>query len=173
MTTPDAASEHEANRPYRRLVGVVFGVAVVVLCTFVLRAVVRAIDRLPTAAALERPAVVDARALRACAEDLERLEAKIRASAARAFGEAPGVPSTWAAARDAHELEHLAIVARCRLDEPTEDAAVHDLERAAGDLEGLLREYNLLMARHLADGLPHAAEAREALERASRSLKTR
>jgi hypothetical protein len=81
-----------------------------------------------------------------------------------ARGPRPATRTSWS---------NLAIVARCRLDEPTEDAAVHDLERAAGDLEGLLREYNLLMARHLADGLPHAAEAREALERASRSLKTR
>lgn len=175
MAEPRSEEEREAvaNRPYRRLVGGVFAILVVVLCGGLIRGVVRAIDRLPSAATLERPAVVDVRALRACAEDLDKLEVKIRQSAAKAFGEAPAPDDGWNAARDAHELERITIVARCRLDEPTEDAAIHDLERAAEGLESLLRAYNLLHARHVDDGLRHSAATRQALERATHALKSR
>lgn len=165
--------EHAANRPYRRLVGAIFAIAVVALCGGLIRGVVRALDRMPSAATLERPQIVDTRALRACADDLERLELKIRQSAAKAFGEAPAPDDGWSTARDAHELERITIVARCRLDEPTEDPAVHDLERAAESLEGLLRAYNLLHARHVDDGMMQSAATRAALERAAHALKSR
>lgn len=169
----DEHAEARANRPYRRLVGVVFAVAVVALCSVVLRGVVRALDRLPSAATLDRPAEVDVRALRACAEDLDKLEAKIRQAAGRAFAAAPDAPDEWHAAQDALELERITLVARCRLDEPSEDPVVHDLERAAEGLESLLRRYNLLYARHKDDGRARSREAREALERATHALRTR
>jgi len=169
----DAEAESVSNRPYRRLVGVLFALAIGVICTSILRGVVRALDRLPSAATLERPAVVDTRALRACGEDLDKLEQKIRKTAGIALSELPPELPTWPAARRDMEVERITIVARCRLDEPTEDAAIQDLERAAERLEDLLRAYALLYDRHVDDGVVRSRDAREALDRANTALKSR
>jgi hypothetical protein len=174
VSTEPIASEEEQNRPYRRFVRVVFFLAIAVLCGLVLRGIVRHLDRMPSAQALERPATVDVRALRACSEDLEKLEARTRKSASRAYGEPRGTAAEiWAATARELELERLSIVARCRLDEANDDAASRDLARAAEAIEGLLRSYSLLFARHLEDGLKQADEARQAIERANAALKTR
>lgn len=181
MTKRDQRAESEAEerkqlRPYRRLVGAIFAVAVVVACVLVMRGIIRHLDRLPSLEGLAKPKVVDVRGLRACAEDLERLEVRIRTSAGLAFTELPvdgAAESPWDVHAKALELERLQIVARCRLNEPTTDGAVADLEKAVGELEELLRAYSLLYARHEESGIPHAKEAREALRRALAALAAR
>lgn len=172
-TRPAALSEEEQNRPYRRFVRVVFFLAIAALCGVVLRGIVRHLDRLPSANTLARPAHVDVRALRACADDLERLEARTRKEAGRWYTLPNPEPGGWGAVGRQLEVERLSIVARCRLDEATEDPAARDLALAAEGIEGLLRSYSLLYNRLIEDGLRHAKESREAIERANAALKTR
>jgi hypothetical protein len=165
-------TEEEQNRPYRRFVRIVFALAITLLCGLVLRGIVRHLDRLPSANAIERPATVDVRALRACAEDFDKLIGATRRAAGRAFAEPQGKDG-WRGVAHELEVERLSIVARCRLDESSDDPVVHDLGRAAEGIEGLLRSYSLLYARHFEDGEKAAGEAREALDRATSALKTR
>ncbi|MCK6550941.1 hypothetical protein L6R52_34205 [Myxococcota bacterium] len=181
MTKRDHRAEAEAEerkqlRPYRRLVGAIFAIAVVVACVLVFRGIIRHLDRLPSLEGLDKPKVVDVRALRACAEDLDRLELRIRTLAGQAFAELPvegAAQSPWDVHAKQLELERLSIVARCRLNEPTTDGAVADLEKAVGELEELLRSYSLLYARHKESGIPSSKEAREALRRALAALAAR
>lgn len=180
------AEERHQLRPYRRLVMAIFSIVLVLICVLILRGIVRHLDRLPSVAAIAKPKVVDLRALRACAEDLERLEGRVRSAAglvfaalppdprAAAAGAGPNVsPMTWDELARPLEVERIGIVARCRLNEPSEDVAVRDLEHAAGQIEELMRSYALLYARHLEGGLPHALDARSTLERAASALKAR
>jgi hypothetical protein len=178
---PEAEKQREAEerkqlRPYRRLVGLIFALAIAVVAVFVLRGIIRRLDRLPSVDALLKPTVVDVRALRACAEDLDKLEVRIRALAGRAFSELPPEgqrAADWQALSADVELERISIVARCRLHEPNEDPVVKDLEEAANHLEALMRSYGLLYGRHEDDGLLHSTDAKRALQRAGTALKSR
>jgi hypothetical protein len=172
---PDA-EERRQLRPYRRIVGLIFALVLVVAAVLVLRGIVRHLDRLPSVDALYKTPDVDVRALRACAEDLEKLEAKVRLIAGRAFSEllVEDLPvPEWQSFGGELELERLSIVARCRLHEPREDAVVNDLEEAANHLEALIRSYALLYARHADDGARESREVRRILKRATNALRTR
>jgi hypothetical protein len=168
--------ERRQLRPYRRGVGGIFTIVLVVCSILVLRGIIRHLDRLPSVDALYKTPNVDVRALRACAEDLDKLEAKVRSHAGKAFSDLPEddapVPS-WQALGGELEHERLTIVARCRLHEPSEDAVVKDLEEAANHIEVLIRSYALLYARHATDGVPESREARRVLKRARSALKSR
>ncbi|MFO0726890.1 MAG: hypothetical protein U1E65_24105 [Myxococcota bacterium] len=166
-------TEEEENRPYRRFVGVVFALAIAIACLLVLRGIIRHLDRLPSAVDQARPNTVDVRALRACAEDLDKLTTKAMKAGARALGEPGAGIEGWKEAALELELERVQIVARCRLDEPSTDPVVEDLERASEGVQGVLRSYGLLAARHQEDGLKQAADARAALERVATALKSR
>lgn len=167
--------ERRALRPYRRVVVVIFALAIAALSALVLRGIIRALDRLPSAAALHKPDEVDVRALRACAEDLERLEVRIRRAAGEALSRSPAAedPPEWETTATGFELERLTLVARCHLDEASEEPAAQELAVAAAAVEGLLRAYGLLHARHRAEGLGHSREAQRALERAREALRAR
>src|SRR5687767_7945275 len=169
--------EHRQLRPYRRVVGAVFAIAISTMGVLTLRGIIRHLDRLPTVEALVTPAKVDVRALRACAEDLERLEARVRLTATRAFGAAPGVdeskPVEWEALARPLELERVSIVARCRLHEESADIVVGELETAANEIESLIRSYGLLHSRHLEDGYVHSRQTHRSLRRAAAALATR
>lgn len=170
------AEEKKQLRPYRWLVGVIFGLAIAVVAVFVLRGIIRRLDRLPSVDALFKPNVVDVRAMRACSEDLDKLEARVRLLAGRAFSELPPegqkIPDWQVLSADV-ELERLSIVARCRLHEPSSDPVVKDLEDAANHLEALMRSYALLYGRHEDDGVTHSIDAKRALQRANTALKSR
>ena len=165
--------EKRANRPYRRFVGVIFALTITILSILILRGIIRSIDRMPTADALSRPGHVDTRALRACAEDLEKLEAKIRLAGSTALGKAEDTDPPWPATEQALEVERLHIVARCHLESGEDDPAVQDLATASSAIERLIRNYGLLHARHLSEGMSISAEAKEALLRANTALKSR
>jgi hypothetical protein len=160
--------EAVANRPYRRFVGVMFALAITAICGLLLRIIVRQLDRLPSAAALDRPATVDHRALLACAEDLERLQADVLRQAGKTFGEPTTGRHVWAEAASRLELERLRLVARCHLDAPSVGAQA-ELGRAADAIEGLIRGYTLLHGRLAEDGALRAVEAQTAIESARRS----
>ena len=148
-------AEKKSLRPYRRFVRVLFFLAIAAFCAILLRGIVNTLDRLPTAETLDRPERVDDRALRACAIDLDKLEARVRAGGAEALGapssaEAP--EKAWKTKVDAIELERLKIVARCHLEDDPDDPAARDLAEAAQRLENLIRSYNFLHSRHLESG---------------------
>jgi hypothetical protein len=177
-TEHEHRDEHErrALRPYRWFVVLLFALAIATLCGFILRGIIRTLDRLPSSAGLHRPEEVDVRALRACAEDLERLEARIR----RAGGEAVSgafpeeqAALDWRRTADALELERLTIVARCHLEEPGADPAQRELSFAAAKIEALLSGYGLLRARFEAETGLDARDARRALDRGQLDLRGR
>lgn len=173
---PVETEERRQLRPYRRLVGVLFTVAVSVAAVIILRGIIRHLDRMPTAGVPDKSTVVDVRALRACAEDLEKLEARVRQGASAAFGVLPAedrAPADWESIAHPFEVDRLSIVARCHLEEPTTDTIVTDLEAASNEIEALIRSYALLYGRHSEDGLPHALEARRILKRAGAALSAR
>jgi hypothetical protein len=178
-TPPSEAAETEERkqlRPYRRLVGVIFTVAVVVAAVVILRGIIRHLDRMPSVDALSKPARVEVRALRACAEDLGKLEAIVRQNAGLLFSQVPAedqAPVDWEQISRPLEIERLGIVARCRLNEPSSDPAVGELEKASNEIDALIRAYALLYSRHLESALPHAIEARAALKRAGAALSAR
>lgn len=168
--------EKKSLRPYRRFVRVLFFLAIAAFCAILLRGIVNTLDRLPTAETLDRPERVDDRALKACAIDLGKLEARVRAGGAEALGapstlEAPD--KAWKTAADAIELERLKIVARCHLQDDLDDPAARELADAAQRIENLIRSYHFLHARHLKDGAEESREAKRALERALQTLDAR
>lgn len=171
----EAAAEKRANRPYRRFVGAIFALLLLVIATGVLRGIIQRLDRLPSVETFLGPEQVDDRALGACAEDLTRLEARIRLAAARNFGRDMTMeqPPDWRVEAPRLETERLRIVARCRLHEPAGDAVVADLATASDRLESMLRAYNLLFDRHVDDGERSSVEARSALRRAREALESR
>lgn len=178
-TPGKAALEEERRqlRPYRRFVGVVFALSIVAICAFVLRGIVRHLDRMPSIETFKKLESVDERALLACAEDLDRLSTRIRREAGKVLTELPaareGGTDQWEAVASGFEQERLQIVARCRLDEPGGDAAAKDLHTAAEEIEALLRSYSLLYARHREDGQKSAVRAYDAYQRAVRALRSR
>ena len=91
----EAGGEEEQNRPYRRFVGLIFALAVALACVLILRGVIRHLDRLPSAGDQARPPSVDVRALRACAEDLDKLTAKVLRLGSRALGEPLAGQESW------------------------------------------------------------------------------
>ncbi len=166
--------ERRQNRPYRRFVRIVFFVAMSVLCVLVLRGIIRSLDRMPSPATQHSLAPVDVRALRACAEDLERLERRLRtASADLLTRDTETPPEDWQTFAQPYEMERLTIVARCNLDAGSNDPVVRDLKTAASAIEDLARNYSLLYDRHKENGIPRSKEAAEALRRANDALKTR
>lgn len=169
------SAERRANRPYRRFVGGVFVLVLAVIATGVLRGIIQRLDRLPSVESFLGPERVDDRALLACAEDLGRLELRIRTTAGRSFARDPETEPRvdWPEEAAKLETERVRIVARCRLHESAGDAVVADLETASDRLEALLRSYNLLLARHEDDGERAATEARAALRRARSALDSR
>jgi hypothetical protein len=171
-----AEEERRQLRPYRRFVIILFVVVLVALCAFVLRGIIRTLDRLPSISTFQKLDSVDERALLACADDLDKLNLRTRREAGRVFTEIPGPKSTadgWEPIGNKLEQERLQIVARCRLDEAGEDPVAQDLHRAADEMEEVLRSYSLLYARHKEDGLKHAVQAEEAYRRALQALRSR
>lgn len=174
MAEPEVeVEEKKALRPYRRFVGLLFALTILLLSVLILRGIIRSLDRLPTAGTLARPAVVDTRALRACAEDLEKLEARTRLVGGQALAHREPTNPDWAAQEQGLEVERLTIVARCHLDQPSGDPVVQDLSGAANAVERLIRTYGLLHARLVAEGHPLSKEVAEALGRANAALKAR
>lgn len=157
--------ERRQLRPYRLFLSLLLAIAIFGLCGIILRGIINTLDRLPTAETMQRLDVVDVRALRACAEDLGRLEAHTRAEAARALGAQS--PPPWDTLRRALEVERLTIVARCRLDEDSQDPALLELKRASTALESLLRTYTLMFERLDKEG----GAARDELQEALRALR--
>jgi hypothetical protein len=177
-TGQDAAprSEEEQNRPYRRFVRIVFALVVLVISVLVLRGMIRYLDRLPGVDVRFKPESVDNRALAACAEDLERLVGRIRLAAGHAFSLTPTADSEvalWESQARQFEIERLRIVARCRLDEASEDPVVRDLEQASNGIVALLREYSLLYARYQIDAKSIAGDINGSLDRANAALRAR
>lgn len=179
--TPQTASradareeERKKNRPYRRFVRVVFFVAAAVMAGLILRGIIRSLDRMPSPTGARPSGPLDVRALRACAEDLGKLEQRLRTAAGELLSRNPSeTTESWQTFVQPIELERMSIVARCNLDEPTNDPAVEDLKIAAGALEDLARSYALLYERHKEEGLKRARDAQNALDRAHRTLKAR
>lgn len=168
----DRAEEKRQLVPYRRFVRVVFFILLTILCAFVLRGIIRSLDRMPSAT--RSSVTVDVRALRACAEDLASLERRLRLSAAELMGRPGTEPAeTWQTFAGKLELERLAIVTRCNLDDPSPDPAVNDLRTAASEIEAMASSYGLLYDRLKADGREHSREATEAIRRAATALETR
>ncbi|MBI2378375.1 MAG: hypothetical protein HYV07_30530 [Deltaproteobacteria bacterium] len=169
---PERASsrgaESEQNRPYRRVVALVFTLSVAAICGLIFRGIVRHLDRMP---AHERPGTVDTRALKACAEDLLRLEESVRKLAGRAFSE-PNAAEPILDQFGELEEERSRIVARCTLDQPNDPASL-ELERASSKIEDSARSYRLLFHRHHDDGQAASREARAAIERARSILSKR
>lgn len=166
--------ERRALRPYRRLVFAIFAIFVVVSSVLVLRGIVRHLDRLPALAPSETPKKLDARALRACSEDLSRLESTFRKEAGPLFG-APFVSREtalrrWDVLTSQVELERIAIVVRCALNGPPIDRASTHLAEAATRLEDAIREHTLLFQRHVNSSQARARETRRALQRAEHAL---
>lgn len=151
--------ERRRFRPYRRFLAVLVLIGSLGLSGLILRGIVNTLDRLPSAETMDRLEVVDVRALRACAEDLERLELQARKVAARALER----DEPWAPHAEALETERLRVVARCRLDEPGSDPAINELTRAANALEGVLRTYALAFERVQTEGGPERDEMKAAL----------
>ncbi|MBI4814879.1 MAG: hypothetical protein HY791_01395 [Deltaproteobacteria bacterium] len=173
MSETSPRTEHEQNRPYRRAVALLFTASLVGICGLVLRGIIAQLDRMP---AIERPGTVDTRALRACADDLLRLEESARKLAGRTYSEAGDMAEaadSWVNKISALETERASIVGRCALDRATDDVAVRELERAAGHVEDLMRSYRLTLSRHFEDGRGSSREARKAVERARASLSAR
>ena len=166
--------ERRQNRPYRRLVAVLFGIAILALVSLFMRGIVRTLDRLPSASVEAHNGAVDVRALRACADDLEKLEFHIRRSASALF--AQSIPNEtnmpdWRTIALPFEVERLNISARCGLEgDGQEIPAVRDLAIASSEIEALLRAYALLYDRHREDGAKRSREARHAIDRALKTL---
>ncbi len=178
MNDPTPARREEegrALRPYRRFVRILFALAIVGFCAIILRGIIRTLDRLPSVERLDRPERVDERALRACAEDLERLEARVRRSGGEALARADSKVGAeqWKVTADAIEVDRLRIVARCHLEEASADTAASELANAARSMESLIRSYHFLHARHVAEGLPESEAARASIRRALETLDER
>jgi hypothetical protein len=175
-TGPPPRSEEEQNRPYRRFVRIVFALVILVISVLVLRGMIRYLDRLPSVDVRFKPQRVDNRALAACAEDLERLAGRIRIAAGHAFSVIPAQDAEvalWESQARQFEIERLRIVARCRLDEASEDPVVRDLDQASNGVVSLLREYSLLYARFEVEAKSVAGDISGALERANAALRAR
>jgi hypothetical protein len=172
--TETREEERRQLRPYRRFVRVVFFVLMGILCFIVLNGIIRSLDRLPSTPGVRPEGPVDVRALRACAEDLERLEKRLRIAAGELLSSPPDAPAeSWQTFAQPYEMERLTIVARCNLEADSNDPVVRDLKTAASALEDLARSYALLYDRHKESGAPRAKDAAEALRRATEALKTR
>jgi hypothetical protein len=166
--------ERRELRPYRRFVRIVFFVLMIILCTAVLRGIIRSLDRLPSPSGVRPDGPVDVRALRACAEDLERLERRVRIGAAELLASEPEVEAEpWQSFAQSLEMERFTIVARCNLDGSSDDPVVRELRSAASAIEDVVRSYALLYERHRENGLPRSRDAAKALERANSALRTR
>jgi hypothetical protein len=170
--TKDLPEEEKRQlRPYRRFVRIVFFVFLSVLCFVVLRGIIRSLDRMPTSGV--RPnGPVDDRALRACVEDLERLERRLRTAAGELLAGDSSTES-WQTFVQPYELDRLGIVARCNLDADSDDPVVRDLKVAASAVEDLARSYALAYDRHKENGLPRSKDVASALQRANDALKAR
>ncbi len=166
------SDERQAFRPYRRFVVALFVLLIALICSLIFRGIIHTLDRLPSAKPLERPQKVDARALRACMEDLRKLEHEVRKTATQLFKE-PSADRTFQTVARPLEMERLHIVARCLLDEPGSDPAIQALSAAATAIEDTLRAYSLLYERHREDGLLHIQEAQHHIDRASDALRKR
>ena len=66
------ADERRQHRPYRQFLAIVVIGSALALSGVALRGIINTLDRLPRADTMDRPEIVDVRALRACAADLER-----------------------------------------------------------------------------------------------------
>ncbi len=163
-----ARTEERQYKPYRRFLVVVFALLVCGLCGMIIRGITRTLDRLPQAEHMATSAPLDARALKACAEDLRRLESKVRTTAGRRFTVVNG--PKFGAEANALELERLKLVGRCGLQNPQGDAAREALARAAEGIETLLRVYALLDSRFADEGYTASSNVKEALQQADRLL---
>ena len=172
---PGRDEERRQLRPYRRFLAILLAISITGLCALILRGIVRTLDRLPSTETMQRLEVVDSRAIAACAEDLERLEARVRKAGgeALALAEPAPAPEDFETVANTLETERLTVVARCRLDEPRGDVALEELARAAVGVEELLRAYTLLVQRHSVEVRTESREIGEALERARTSLRAR
>ena len=178
-STPSPAFDTEARmaergenyRPYRRFMIVLFTVLVFGICGVIIRGITRTLDRLPQAEHMLSSRPLDGRALRACAEDLRKLETKIRISASQQLGRAPADEVRWEKVAAQLELERVTLVGRCGLHEGSDDPARAALASAAEALEELLRVYGFLEHRFDEAARPASARALEALGEAETRLR--
>ena len=171
-SSPQAGEDERRQlRPYRRFVLLVFWLAVTSLCGLLIRGVIRHLDRMPSVGTFASPDSVDGRALRACGDDLLKLEADVRTRFAGliAGGAVVSGDEPW------NELEsrRLKIVARCRLSEPGEDPLATNLNAAAGEIERLIRGFALMFQRYENEVWGHSKDAQESIQRARTILESR
>lgn len=173
MTAEERQNEERRQlRPYRRFVLAVFGLTFVAMMGFMLRGIIRHLDRMPSIESFERLDTVDSRALRACAEDLLKLEIQIRTVAGTRLAAVDNpVPAEqiW----ENFERDRLTIVARCQLDDGRDDSAAQEVASGADALELLIRGFALLEERHTKEVRPHSDDARSRLERGGSIAKER
>lgn len=168
--------ERRSLRPYRRFVRILFFLAILAFAAIIIRGIVRTLDRLPSVDRLHQLEHVDERALRACADDLERIEVRVRKLGGETLALPPSKtidPASWRTAMDQIEVERLRVVARCRLQDGSDDPVVVDLLAASNSIEALARSYQFLFARHASEGLPHSERARASIQQALETLRAR
>ena len=165
--------ERKQFRPYRNFVRVVLFTAIAVLWSFMLRGIIGHLDRMPSADQFDRPGEVDVRALRACGDDLIKLEIAIRKLAAKRLTRLPPYPEAAEDPWDALDRTRLQVVARCHLDRQSDDPAHQKLHDAAHEIERLIRAYALAEDRHENEVVGHSTDALEAVSSAHSILKTR
>lgn len=173
MSPPGDKAQHRDEerrqlRPYRVFLALLIIVGLTALCGMVLRGIVNTLDRLPSTATMQRLDEVDVRALGACADDLVKLELRVRERVAETVASESDRP--WEQSRQAFELERLQVVARCRLDEPGTDPATQELARAATAVESLVRTYTLLFERLNNERTAQDLEFKDALRSVRRLL---
>jgi len=163
--------ERRKLRPYRLLVRIVFWVALLAFITFVLRGIIRHLDRMPSVDQYDRLASVDTRALRACGDDLGRMITDLHRLRARLATDpdADEDVERW----EELEARRLAIVARCHLDQPGSDPAEIELAAAADTIEKLIGLTAVHEARFQKEVAPYAEEAAAELERSAAILRSR
>jgi hypothetical protein len=162
-------SEQQQLRPYRRLVTTVFVLGVIALFAFVGRGIIGHLDRMPSVDQFAQPDFVDHRALKACAEDLNKLERLVRKEAAILFtsiGPTPHEP-VWQSLKK----DRLKIIARCMLNEDGTHPAHHSLQVAAENIESQIRSFYLLYEKHQIESAEYSSQSREAIREALEHLK--
>lgn len=159
MSEPQA---EEQLRPYRRLVRILFFIAVILGVGLIFRGVIFNLDQMPTSG-LPKASTVNKNTLRLCANQLQDLERRIRAQAALALTAPPPAKSRWAEQVEGFEKRRLRIIARCRLDEASEDPVRLRLKEGAQTLSAELRAYTRLEQRFQEEVLPRMTELEEQL----------
>ncbi len=168
------SEERRQLKPYRRFVAAVLGIVSMVLFGMLIRGISRALDRLPSPEQHQSLSQVDQRALLACADDLKRLESRLRKVAGSALAKVPtpGEPVlSWQQLTTEIETERVMVVARCRLEDQRQGSPGGLVAEGAAELANEMSEYGLIYQRHLGASQRHALKARNSLGEAIKQLK--